>query len=175
MWRLSKQFKNKVKRLVEDPYLPLLKKSLDDPLIIDNKGKTKLFISQFYPPPLKADLLNIFNNTSIFPQFTIPQDFLDILLERELEKLPNKKALSLDRIANKVLKEVYKELVLYLAEAFTVAVHLGYYPKIKKSITTVALYKDGKADYSFINSYRPIALENTIVKVYKKLLITLIF
>ena len=57
---------------------------------------------------------------------------------------------------------------------FTVVIHLRYYPKIKKSITTVALRKDGKADYSLINSYRPIALENTIVKVYKKLLVTLI-
>ena len=107
-------------------------------------------------------------------QFTIPQDFLDILLERELEKLPNRKALGLDKIINKVLKEVYKELTLYLAEVFTAVVHLGYYPKIKKSITTVALHKDSKADYSFTNSYRPITLENTIVKVYKKLLVSLI-
>ena len=108
----------------------------------------------------------------MLPQFTIPQDFPDTLLERELEKFPNRKALGLNRIANKVLKEVYKELVLYLAEVFTVVVYLGYYPKIKKSITTVALCKDGKVDYFFINSYRPIALENTIVKVYKKLLIS---
>ena len=107
-------------------------------------------------------------------QFTIPQDFPDILLKRELEKLPNKKALGLNKIANKVLKEVYKELVLYLIKAFTAAVYLRYYSKIKKSITTVALYKDSKANYSFINSYRPITLENTIVKVYKKLLVTLI-
>ena len=57
---------------------------------------------------------------------------------------------------------------------FTVVVYFGYYSKIKKSITTVALYKDSKADYSFINSYRPITLENTIVKVYKKLLVILI-
>ena len=110
----------------------------------------------------------------MLPQFTIPQDFPDTLLERELEKLPNKKAPGLDRIANKVLKEVYKELVLYLVEVFTAAVHFGYYFKIKKSITTVALYKDGKADYFFINSYRLITLENTIVKVYKKFLVILI-
>jgi hypothetical protein len=58
---------------------------------------------------------------------------------------------------------------------FTAVVYLRYYSKIRKSITTVALRKDGKADYFFINSYRPIALENTIVKVYKKLLVTLIF
>ena len=110
----------------------------------------------------------------MFFWFTIPQNFLDILLERELEKLLNGKALGLNKIANKVLKEVYKELAPYLVEAFTVIVYLGYYPKIKKSITTVALCKDGKADYSLINSYRPIALENTIAKVYEKLLATLI-
>ena len=96
------------------------------------------------------------------------------MLKRELEKLPNGKALGLNKIANKVLKEVYKELALYLAEVFTIVIYLGYYPKIKKFITTVALHKDGKADYFFINSYRPITLENTIVKVYKKLLVILI-
>ena len=124
---------------------------------------------------MEVDLLDIFNNTNIFPRFTIPQDFLNTLLKKELEKLPNRKALGLDKITNKVLKEVYKELVLYLTEAFIIVVYLGYYPKIKKSITTVALYKDSKADYSLINSYRPITLENTIAKVYKKLLVTLIF
>ena len=175
MQHLFKQSRNKTKRLIKDPYLLLLKKSPNNPLIIDNKGKAKFFISQFYPPLLEADLLDIFNNTSILSQFTIPQDFPDILLERELEKLPNGKALSPNKIANKVLKEVYKELVLYLAEMFTAAVYFGYYFKIKKSIITVALYKDGKADYFFINSYHPIALKNTIVKVYKKLLVTLIF
>ena len=100
--------------------------------------------------------------------------FRSILLEKELEKKFNGKALGLNRIANKVLKEVYKELAPYLTEVFTVVMHLGYYPKIRKSITTVALHKDGKADYSFINSYRPIALENTIAKIYEKLLATLI-
>ena len=120
MWCLSKWSRNKAKRPVKDPYLPPLRKSLDDPLITDNKGKAKLLINQFYPSFLEVDLLDIFNDTNILPQFTIPQDFPDTLLEKELEKLPNKKALGLDRIANKVLKEVYKELVLYLAEAFTI-------------------------------------------------------
>ena len=174
MWRLSKWSRNKAKKPVKDPYLPLLRKSLDDSLIIDNEGKANLLISQFYPPFLEADLLDIPNNTSTLPQFTIPQDFPDILLERELEKLPNKKALGPNKIANKVLKEVYKELVLYLIEVFTTVAHFRYYSKIGKSTTIVALRKDGKTDYFFINSYRPIALENTIAKVYKKLLVTLI-
>ena len=172
---LSKWSRNKAKRLVKDFYLPLLKKSLDNPLIINNKGKANLFISQFYPLSLEADLLDIFNNTNMLSQFTIPQDFPDTLLERELEKLLNRKALGPNRIANKVLEEVYKELALYLIEVFTTVVYLRYYPKIKKSITTVALCKDGKADYFLINNYRPIILKNTIVKVYKKLLVILIF
>ena len=123
---------------------------------------------------MEVDLLNIFNNTNIFPQFTIPQDFPDILLKRELEKLLNRKALGLNKIANKVLKEVYKKLVPYLTKVFTVVIHFRYYSKIKKSTTTVALYKDGKVDYFFINSYCPIALENIIVKIYKKFLAILI-
>src|SRR6266498_4098229 len=100
----------------------------------------------------------------------MPSDFLDILLESKLKRLPNGKALGLDRIANKVLKEVYKELVLYLAEVFTIAAQLRYYPKIGKTTTIVVLCKDSKADYTLLNSCRPITLENTIVKVYEKLL-----
>ena len=55
-------------------------------------------------------------------RFTIPQDFPDILLESELKKLPNRTAAGLDRIVNKVLKEAYKELALYLVEVFTIVV-----------------------------------------------------
>ena len=174
MWHLSKQSKNKAERLVKNPYLPPLKKNPDNPLIIDNKGKANLFISQFYPSFPKADLLDILNDTNTLPQFTIPQDFPDILLKKELEKLPNGKALGPNKIANKVLKKAYKELAPYLTKVFTTVAHLGYYPKIGKSTTIIALHKNGKADYSLTNSYRPITLENTIVKVYKKLLVTLI-
>ena len=142
---LSKWSRNKAERLVKDFYLPLLRKSLDDPLIIDNKGKAKLFISQFYPLFLEVDLLDIFNNINMLSQFTIPQDFLDILLKRELKKLPNGKALGLDKIANKVLKEVYKELVLYLTEVFIIIYSiysLIWFPY--GSIQTVQLYMVGK-------------------------------
>ena len=104
----------------------------------------------------------------------MPQDFLDMLLRCELERLPNRKALGPNKIPNKVLKEACEELALYLVKAFTAAAWLGYYPRIRKTTTIVVLYKDGKADYTFINSYCLIALENTIVKIYKKLLVILI-
>ena len=40
---------------------------------------------------------------------------------------------------------------------------------LKKS-TIVALYKEGKKDYSLLNAYRPIVLENTLAKVVEKTL-----
>jgi hypothetical protein len=37
-------------------------------------------------------------------------------------------------------------------------------------MTTVVLRKEGKADYSIPGSYRPIALENTLSKILKKVI-----
>jgi hypothetical protein len=33
------------------------------------------------------------------------------------------------------------------------------------------LYKEGKADYLFLGSYRPIALENTLSKILEKVIV----
>ena len=47
---------------------------------------------------------------------------------------------------------------------------IGYYPRLRKAITTFVLHKEGKADYSFPGSYRPIALKNTLSKILKKVI-----
>jgi len=36
---------------------------------------------------------------------------------------------------------------------------------------TVILQKEGKADYLILGSYRPIALENTLSKILKKVIV----
>jgi hypothetical protein len=38
-------------------------------------------------------------------------------------------------------------------------------------MTTYILYKEGKADYSLLRSYRPIALENTLSKILKRVVV----
>ena len=43
-------------------------------------------------------------------------------------------------------------------------------PTRLKESTTIVLRKDKKKDYSLPSSYRPIALENTIAKVIKKII-----
>jgi len=47
---------------------------------------------------------------------------------------------------------------------------IGYYLRLGRAIITFILYKEGKADYLFLGSYRPIALENTLSKILKRVI-----
>ena len=47
---------------------------------------------------------------------------------------------------------------------------IGYYLRLKRAITIYILYKEDKADYSFPGSYRLIALENTLNKIFKRVI-----
>ena len=47
---------------------------------------------------------------------------------------------------------------------------VGYYLRLRRAIITFILYKEGKADYLFLGSYRPIALENTLSKILEKVI-----
>ena len=47
---------------------------------------------------------------------------------------------------------------------------IGYYLRFRRVITIIVLYKEGKADYLFPESYCPIALENTLSKILKKVI-----
>ena len=48
---------------------------------------------------------------------------------------------------------------------------IGYYLRLKRAITTIILYKEGKADYLLLKSYRPIALKNTLSKILKRVIV----
>ena len=47
---------------------------------------------------------------------------------------------------------------------------IGYYLRLRKAITTFILRKEGKADYLFLGSYRPITLENTLSKILERVI-----
>jgi hypothetical protein len=48
---------------------------------------------------------------------------------------------------------------------------IGYYLRFKRTITIYILYKEGKTDYLLLGSYRPIALENTLSKILKRVIV----
>jgi hypothetical protein len=54
---------------------------------------------------------------------------------------------------------------------FSTYLEIGYFPTAFRETLIVVLRKEGKADYSLLSSYRPIALENTLGKVLEKLVI----
>jgi hypothetical protein len=92
-------------------------------------------------------------------------------MEAILRALSAGKALGLDSILNKVLKI----LVLKISKglAYTVSkLLIGDIILIRfQELTTLALHKKGKKDYSLPDSYRLITLENTLTKVMKKVLV----
>ena len=83
----------------------------------------------------------------------------------------NRKALGLDGIQNEVLKATRKVLAPAMAGIFSAYLEIGYFLTVFRETLTVVLRKEGKADYSLLSSYRPIALENTRGKVLEKLVI----
>ena len=50
------------------------------------------------------------------------------------------------------------------------SLEIGYFPKSFKETTTIVLRKPGKPDYTKPNAYRPIALENTLGKVFESIM-----
>ena len=58
----------------------------------------------------------------------------------------------------------------WLADVARACFAIGYYPRLGRSMTTVVLRKEGKADYSTPGSYRPIALENFLSKILERVI-----
>ena len=47
---------------------------------------------------------------------------------------------------------------------------IGYYLRLGRAIITIVLRKEGKVDYLFLGSYRPITLENTLSKILERVI-----
>ena len=91
---------------------------------------------------------------------------------KTINRLSNEKAAESDRILNKILKRItltiYTGLIQEIYTAFTCSLLLIHY----KKLITVILYKEGKKDYLLPESFKLIALKNTLIKIIKKVLIT---
>ena len=48
---------------------------------------------------------------------------------------------------------------------------IGYSLKLRRAITIFILYKEGKADYLFLGSYRLITLKNTLSKILERVVV----
>jgi hypothetical protein len=91
-------------------------------------------------------------------------------LARTISRLSNNIAPGPDGILNEALKTYGPLIAPWLADVARACFAIGYYPRLGRSMTTVVLRKEGKADYSIPGSYRPIALENTLSKILEKVI-----
>jgi len=91
-------------------------------------------------------------------------------MARTISRLSNNIALGPDGILNEALKTYGPLIAPWLADVARACFAIGYYLRLGRSITTVVLRKEGKADYLIPGSYRPIALESTLSKILEKVI-----
>jgi hypothetical protein len=104
------------------------------------------------------------------PKIKLRQDVTIKKVTETLKNLPKGKALDSDGIPNEILKTLSPEIAEGLARAINGAFASGTLPGRYKESVTIVIRKESKKDYSLPDSYRPIALKNTLAKVVKKIL-----
>jgi hypothetical protein len=106
------------------------------------------------------------------PRIEFRQDVIIEEVTETLKNLPKGKVSGSDEIPNEVLKALSPEIAEGLARAINEAFASSTLPDRYKESVTIVIRKESKKDYSLPGNYRPIALENTLAKVVKKILTT---
>ena len=89
-------------------------------------------------------------------------------LEREINKLDNKKSSGFDDISVKFLKVCKPVIIKPLVQIFNKSVLTGEYPDELKIAKVIPLFKSGEK--ALMNNYRPISLLSIINKLFEKLI-----
>src|SRR2546430_3302889 len=120
----------------EDPHLPDLRKSPDNPLTANNEEKAKILAEKFFPITGNADLSDIAGEeqpgrrlVDVSPNIS-PEEICELV-----RKLPNNKAPGPDEIPNEILKIVVPTIAQGLAKAGSQCLAAGTIPqRLKESI-----------------------------------------
>jgi len=156
-----------------DPYLLDLRRSTKDLLTDNNIIKANIFAAKFFPKTGIVDLSDIKtikeqNVLNISPTISTEE------ISKFIRSLLNGKILGPDSIPNEVLKVVALVIVKDLVEIASYCFASKIILESLKEFITVVLHKEGKKDYSLLGSYRPITLENMLVKVLEKHVVNII-
>ena len=98
--------------------IPPLRESDQDQTEEANDRKAEILATKFFPQSGQADLSDINHHEEIL-RFHIDADVTEGELISVLGKLLNRKAPGLDRIPNKVLKELKEKIILGIAKAIS--------------------------------------------------------
>jgi hypothetical protein len=87
-----------------------------------------------------------------------------------IHKLWPKKSTGHDQITNKIAKNLSKKSILFLTCIYNIMLRLSYFPSAWKYLIIIMISKLNKPKH-LISSYRPISLEPTFAKLFKKLIL----
>jgi hypothetical protein len=90
-----------------------------------------------------------------------------------IKRLNVDKAPSLNSILNRVLIYLPKTEITFLIKVFNTVLHKQYFPSAWKHYCMISILKQGK-DPTIHFSYRPISLLDTVGKIFKKILLTMV-
>ena len=111
----------------------------------------------------------------VIPQacYPCPADMFKYFTREQIRKVINKldapKAPGPDSIPNAVLKKAIDPLIHHLHFLFRAMFELDVYPEEWRESTTIVLRKPGKLSYKEPKAYRPIALLNTLGKLFSSI------
>ena len=117
-----------------------------------------------------VDLSNIISEILV-TRLRVNSNIIIEEIAKTISCLLNNIVLKPDRILNKALKTYRLPIVSWLTDIARVYFIIGYFLRLRRALITVILYKKGKADYLLLGIYRPIALENTLSKILKRVII----
>ena len=132
------------------------------------REKAEAFAETFFPPYPEADLSDTRHYE--YPQ---PVPCPEITEEEVLEAIrltSGDKAPGPDQTPNKVLKAFADIISRPLQELFNACLKIQHCPQHFKHSTTVVIPKPGKPSYKETKAYHPIALMNTIGKIFDSIL-----
>ena len=163
VWRLSRWASS---RTTFQAYTPPLQGP--DGLCFMPEEKACLLSQAFFPLPPVANLDDI--RTYRYPEPLENPDITQGEVLRSIRRPGADKAPGPDEVTNRVLQATADLIAPILAGLYNESLRQGYCPSHFRKARTIALRKPGKDDYSKPKSYRPIALLNTIGKVFEGIL-----
>jgi len=134
---------------------------------MSNEEKSKALANSFFPPPPQSPIIP----STCYPK---PANIFRFFTRHQIKKAANKlegyKAPGPDGIPNIVLKKCIDILVDRLYYIYRAIFELDIYPDEWRESITVMLRKPGKPSYEEPKAYRPIALLNTLGKLFSSIM-----
>lgn len=166
LWKLADWAKNRTK--ARTSYTPALNKG-DETMAETTEEKIDILKKTFFPKPPEANMEDIDGAT--YPRVNRawhPITVQEVLIA--IANTCNDKAPGDDGVTNRILKLAEPTIAPALADLFNSSVSLKFAPDTMKTTVTCVVKKADKEDYHDPRAYRPIALLNTIGKLFESIM-----